>query len=41
KVCNHPYLLLDHEGQDNVDAMVESSGKLALLDRMLPILKVG
>ncbi|CAM9417402.1 unnamed protein product, partial [Choristocarpus tenellus] len=42
KVCNHPYLLLDceDEGANMVDALVESSGKLALLDRMLSKLKV-
>ena len=46
KACNHPYMLLDVEPglgeteEQAVDNMVAASGKLALLDRMLPRLKV-
>lgn len=46
KVCNHPYLLLDVEPspleteKETVDKMVAASGKLTLLDRMLPRLQV-
>eukprot|EP00752_Nemacystus_decipiens_P010606 g9444.t1 len=45
KACNHPYMLLDVEPgsgdaeEQAVDNMVAASGKLALLDRMLPRLK--
>jgi ATP-dependent DNA helicase len=43
KCCNHPYLLaapLDSHGQLVVDArLVQSSGKLRLLDRVLPALR--
>lgn len=47
KVCNHPYLLLDVEPgadeteKESVDKMVAASGKLSLLDRMLPRLQVN
>ena len=34
KVCNHPYLFLNHYTQD--EDMIRSSGKFELLDRMLP-----
>lgn len=46
KVCNHPYLLLDVQPdvdeteQESVAKMVAASGKLSLLDRMLPRLQV-
>ncbi|KAG5175317.1 P-loop containing nucleoside triphosphate hydrolase protein [Tribonema minus] len=40
KVCNHPYLLADFEGDDGgAEALVAASGKLQLLDRMLPRLR--
>eukprot|EP00903_Cladosiphon_okamuranus_P009406 g8970.t1 len=45
QACNHPYMLLDVEPgmgvteEQAVDNMVAASGKLALLDRMLPRLK--
>ncbi len=41
KVCNHPYLLSGEDGYDpsDVDAMVSMSGKLVVLDRILPKLK--
>ena len=34
KVCNHPYLFLNHYTRD--EDMIRSSGKFELLDRMLP-----
>lgn len=37
--CNHPYLLSDAEYTPG-EEMVQASGKLRLLDRMLPKLKV-
>lgn len=46
-MCNHPYLLLDVEPsaeeteKESVDKMVAASGKLSLLDRMLPRLQVN
>ncbi|CAN0476020.1 unnamed protein product, partial [Laminaria digitata] len=45
KVCNHPYLLLNVEScpketeKQAMDKMVAASGKLTLLDRMLPRLQ--
>ncbi len=41
KVCNHPYLLCGEDGYDpsDVDALVSMSGKLVVLDRILPKLK--
>eukprot|EP00428_Durinskia_dybowskii_P083329 CAMPEP_0170441350 /NCGR_PEP_ID=MMETSP0117_2-20130122/46848_1 /TAXON_ID=400756 /ORGANISM="Durinskia baltica, Strain CSIRO CS-38" /LENGTH=1297 /DNA_ID=CAMNT_0010701887 /DNA_START=433 /DNA_END=4327 /DNA_ORIENTATION=+ len=39
KVCNHPYLFLRDYCVD--EDLVRSSGKFALLDRMLPKLKAG
>jgi hypothetical protein len=49
KCCNHPFLvrgaeraLLDHFHKDNpIDVMVDSSGKLVLLDKLLPKLREG
>lgn len=46
KACDHPYLLLDVEADVEetetqvVDRMIAASGKLSLLDRMLPRLQV-
>lgn len=40
KVCNHPYLF-SPEGYRVNDRMIRSSGKFALLDQMLPKLKVA
>ncbi|CAN0350025.1 unnamed protein product, partial [Hapterophycus canaliculatus] len=48
KACDHPHMLLDvrHAGGEGeteaqaVDKTVAASGKLALLDRMLPRLQV-
>ncbi|CAM9280539.1 unnamed protein product [Chrysoparadoxa australica] len=40
KICNHPLLLGDFDTADvAADALVESSGKLQILDRMLPKLQ--
>ena len=49
KCCNHPFLvrgaekaLLEHFHKDNpIDVMVDSSGKLVLLDKLLPKLLAG
>jgi SWI/SNF-related matrix-associated actin-dependent regulator of chromatin subfamily A member 5 len=38
KVCNHPYLMSD-SGYTVGEEMVEASGKLKVLDRMLPKMK--
>ena len=41
KACNHPYLFvdrLDYEPQDNAE-LYRASGKLELLDRILPKLR--
>ena len=40
KVCNHPFLF-SPEGYHINDVMIRSSGKFALLDQMLPKLKVA
>lgn len=40
KVCNHPYLFTP-EGYHLNDNIIRSSGKLALLDKMLPKLKAA
>jgi len=40
KVCNHPYLFTP-EGYHINDTIIRSSGKLALLDEMLPKLKAA
>lgn len=42
QVCNHPYLMDDNEGWDLGPAMrVRSCGKLDVLDRILPKLKMA
>lgn len=46
KVCDHPYLLLDvkptagESEEQALEKMIAASGKLTLLDRMLPRLQV-
>lgn len=40
KVCNHPYLF-SPEGYTINDRMIQSSGKMVLLDQMLPKLKAA
>ena len=47
KCCNHPYMLknveaefnIQHPGDNELDLMIKSSGKLVLLDKLLPRLK--
>lgn len=45
KCCNHPYLFEEVlpviQTEDEFKSLVESSGKLALLDRMLNLLMAG
>jgi ATP-dependent helicase STH1/SNF2 len=36
KICNHPFLILTHNEELPVDTLIRSSGKLELLDRILP-----
>lgn len=46
KVCDHPYLLLDvkptagESEEQALEKMIAASGKLTLLDKMLPRLQV-
>ena len=39
KVCNHTYLMLDNDPERVTEEIVGGSGKLKMLDRMLPRLK--
>ena len=40
KVCNHPYLFLNHKYELD-ETLVRASGKFELLNRMLPKLRFG
>eukprot|EP00299_Pterocystis_sp_00344_P019289 c9585_g3_i1.p1 GENE.c9585_g3_i1~~c9585_g3_i1.p1 ORF type:complete len:1293 (+),score=353.32 c9585_g3_i1:27-3905(+) len=42
KVCNHPFLITDNNGNYSLDELIRSSGKFELLNRILPkLLQTG
>eukprot|EP00658_Telonema_sp_P-2_P033936 TRINITY_DN24817_c0_g1_i1.p1 TRINITY_DN24817_c0_g1~~TRINITY_DN24817_c0_g1_i1.p1 ORF type:complete len:804 (+),score=279.94 TRINITY_DN24817_c0_g1_i1:46-2412(+) len=41
KVCNHPYLFEEKDTEITDDAIIECSGKMQMLDRLLPRLFAG